>query len=123
MATQWDRDTKTGDYKQANGSPVNTDKLTLRAWHRIKIKQGKWLYAPDPSYGSLLHTVKKQTVDSAALEERLCVQACQPLVDEGSADRVTAQTIATQRGGSALMVTVVDEQNEPQDLVFTRIGV
>jgi phage gp46-like protein len=123
VGTQWDRDTKTGDYKQANGSPVNTSALSLRAWLRLKIKQGKWLYAPDPSFGSLLHTVKKQTVDSVALEERLCVQACQPLVDEGSADRVTAETVATEHGGSAILVKIVDDQNEEQSVLLTRIGV
>ena len=121
--SQWDRDPATGDYVVENGAPVNTDSLRVPAYIRLRAHREGWLYAPSRDFGSAIADVKKlsSTVKDTLLEN-LHEQALAPLIADGRASTITAETIERARGGRAVRVTIVDRQNKPEDFDFAPIG-
>jgi phage gp46-like protein len=131
----WDRDPSSGDYKMgANNAPVQTDSLTIAAYHRIKTRReaGRdsrgqrtgWMYAPDSTYGSDLYTLKKRVNGvTDPLLERSVVDAVAPLVDDGRAHDTKVAIVGAERRGIEYSLTIFDRQNKPAQLVFTATGV
>ncbi len=120
---QWDRDPATGDYVVENGKPVNTERLTVPAYIRLKTRRDGWMYAPSSELGSEIATVQKLTTTTqSTLLENLCEQALAPMVNDGRASSVLAETIDGRRGARLLNITIIDRQNEEQSFEFAAIG-
>lgn len=127
MAQQWDRNPQTGDYIMgADGSPVQTDSLNVRAYHRLKTKRTQWMYAPDDSYGSDFYLVKKRNSSvNSGLLENIAEKSLQPIIDDGSASTVTATSTTApsdNRSSSSLEIDMIDRQNQSQSFNFSPLG-
>ncbi len=127
MAQQWDRDPTTGDYVlTSDGTPQQTDSLVVPAYHRLKTHRTRWMYAPDPDYGSDFYLVQKRNSSvNGGLLESIAEKALQPMIDDGraaSADATNTTTAADNRSSSSLEIDIVDRQNQQQTFNFTPLG-
>jgi phage gp46-like protein len=110
MAKSWLIDPKTGDYVMNNGSPVETDSLTVPAYFRLKTRRLQWLYAPSSTFGSDFHLVKKRrTTEDASFLESIAAQALQPILDDSRADSITVTTTSTARHGIGMQASIVSD--------------
>lgn len=125
MAKSWNLNPVSGDYvMRSNGTPEETDSLTVPAYIRLKTGRQKWLYAPDTSYGSELHEIKKRhTSQDPSNLEAVAVRALQPLVDDGRADQIDIEAKTSYRNAAGLQINITDAQGEPQTLNLDRIGI
>lgn len=124
--SSWAIDPITGDYLQENGAPIPSEDIKYRAFNRLKIPRGGWLYAPDDVYGSDYHLAKKRFNggDLGGLTD-IGERALQPLIDDGSAVRVDVSFDSEQqilRNNAALDFNIVDRQGKIQELTFSPIG-
>ncbi len=119
----WKIDPSTGDYVIENGSPVETDSLTIPAYFRLKAKRGRWLNAPDTNWGSDFYTITKRPSENANQRlENIAVSALQPLVDDGRADSVEVNVLTASRGSAGLETKIVDASGEVETETFKGLG-
>lgn len=112
-----------GDYKMSGGSPIQTNSLRMPALFRLKVKRGKWLYAPNSAYGSDLDQIRKvQTNRDIVLFERTAEKALQPLVDDGRAATIAIEFRASARGGIGLNSKIFQANGIFEDLNLQSVG-
>lgn len=119
----WDIDPSKGDYKlNSSGNPIETDSLLVPAYIRLKAQRTRWLYAPNPDWGSDFYTVRKRhsTLDGS-LCEQIGAHALKPLIDDGRASTVTLTATVQTRGGVGLETEITDSGGEAQTAVFIPI--
>lgn len=119
----WNINPTTGDYALEDGAPVETNSLQLPAYYRLKIKRGKWLYAPDNDYGCDFYTVVKRPLDNAnTLLENIGAAALQPLITDGRASRIEMTVDAQNRYGVGLQCKIVDASGQVETQTFKGLG-
>lgn len=114
----WSLDPATGDYlMNSNGTPKETDSLTIPAYIRLKARRTKWLYAPDPDWGSDFYSVQKrhQPKDGSNLEA-IALRALKPLIDDGRASTITVTASVQSRYGVGLETEIIDASGSPDQL-------
>lgn len=112
-----------GDYKMSGGSPVQTNSLRVPAYIRLKVKKGKWMYAPNLDYGSDLDQIRKlQTNRDIVLFERTAEKALQPMVDDGRAATIAIDFRASARGGIGLNSRIFQANGIFEDLNLQSVG-
>lgn len=119
----WLIDPETRDYRMhANGTPVETDSLLVPAYIRLRAPRRRWMYAPDPNWGSDFWRERRrhQPADGSR-HETLANQALQPLLDSGRATAVDSTADLSTRTASGLRITVTPPGAEPETLVFSPI--
>lgn len=120
----WHLDPNTGDYVMENGSPKQTESLQVPAYVRLKVRRNQWLYAPDNDYGSDYYLLKrKQGNLDASTVEAVGARALQPLISDGRANQITVDTLDTARGGIQMKTQIIDAAGEPEEIIFSRLGV
>lgn len=125
MSQHWNRNPATKDYvMQANGSPEETDSLTIPAFHRLRTKKLQWLYAPNNRYGSDFHTIQKnRTASDASLFENFAIRALEPLVEDGRAEEIEATVVERARHGVCLQTDIQQASGERESFQIDPIGV
>lgn len=122
MAKSWLIDPKTGDYVIEGGVPVQTDSLVVPAYFRLKTRRLRWLYAPDTTYGSDFHLVKKRrTTEDASFLESIAAQALQPILDDGRAESITVNTTATSRSGVGMQASIISDGGQEDTLDLPQV--
>lgn len=107
----------------SGGAPEQTNSLKLPAYYRVKIKRGQWLYAPDSSYGSDYHTLKKRpSINSNSLLENIGANAVQPIVDDGRAKSIEVQVTENGRHATGLKCKIIDASGQVELVTFPGIG-
>ena len=113
MAQNWNQNPASGDYVMVKGAPEQTDSLTIPAYIRLKTKRLTWLYAPDTSYGSDFHLIKKRRTDqNPTLIENVAASALQPIVDDGRAREISVTTTVATRSGVGLETKIADASGQ-----------
>lgn len=124
MAQSWDIDPSTGDYKMENGRPVETDRLTVPAYFRLKTSRNKWMYAPDDKFGSDFKQIKKRRSASETVQtETTAARALSPLVDDGRAREITVEAKQTARYAVGLEIKIKEAGGENSQLNLDSLGV
>jgi phage gp46-like protein len=122
------RDETTGDYVMQTGAnagkPAIDTTLAAPTRTRLRARRGGWMHAPNDQWGSDFHSYRKRksTDFKDGLGESIALKALQPLVDDGRADNLEAETQFTQRGGVAIKVTLLDRQQQQTYDVKTQVG-
>jgi phage gp46-like protein len=124
MAQNWDIDPATGDYLQTGGAPIETDSLRVPAYYRLKIKAGKWMYAPNDAYGSTFNEIKKRQTgrDSSRVENAAAV-ALQPILDDGRAVSITIESLSANRNTVSLRAYIERQRGVVDQLEIPSLGV
>ena len=118
----WQIDPSSGDYVMDKGAPIQTDSLTIPAYFRLKVRQGEWLYAPNPQYGSSFHKIKKKkSTKDASLIENTAAVALQPIADDNRAESIDIETKVVKRGAVGIEVTIFDKNNGEEKLLLPQI--
>jgi phage gp46-like protein len=124
MSQTWDIDPKKGDYVMDKGAPVETDRLTVPAYFRLKTKRTRWLYAPDQAYGSDFYAVlRRPSLNAGEVLEGIAIDALQPLLDDNRASEIEVSADEFTRFGAGLNVKITDASGEADTLNFPGIGV
>lgn len=122
-----DRDQATGDYveDESTGKPTTTEGLGPAIRTRIRAHRGRWMYAPNPEWGSDFYAYKKKkSIDFRdGLGESIATKALEPLVNDGRADNIEVETQFSNRGGVAYGVRLLDRKKRVEYTVTTPIGV
>ena len=114
----------TRDYINQNGSPQESNSLTVPAYFRLAIPRGKWMYAPDDTFGADYDTVlKRPAVNGNQIMETITTNALQPLVDDGRATQVQADVVENDRGATQIQATITDASNEVEVLTLPGLGI
>lgn len=114
----------TGDYIMQNGSPEETNELTMAAYFRLKVKRTQWLYAPDSKYGSDFYLIKKRASTSDPTQiENTAARALQPIADDGRAKQINIDTVASTRNNVGLEVDIAPKAGKVQTLQIPSLGI
>ena len=121
----WFIDPETRDYVlDDKGKPVQDKTLKTPSHIRFRAKREGWLYAPNNQWGSDFHLLKRNhTSASAKVLENVGQKALAPIITEGRATETEIEIIQQTRHGAQLRVKITDAEGEPQEIVFTKIGV
>lgn len=120
------RDQTTGDYViDANGKPVLDSTLAPPTRTRLVAHCKGWLHAPNDQWGSFFFSYKKKrSVDfKDGLGESIAAKALEPMSADGRADNIEVTTQFSQRGGTAIAVSLFDRQKQDEYTVITPVGV
>lgn len=122
MAGNLNLDPKTGDYILENGSPQETDSLTIPAYLRLKTQRTRWLYAPNEDYGSDFYLVQKRRTDQdTTFIENIAIAALNPITQDARANRIDVETVAVARHGIGLRTVIYDARGNVEELVLPSI--
>lgn len=119
----WNINPQTGDYVMERGAPEQTNSLQVAAYFRLKAKRSRWMYAPDPQWGSNLFMIKKRTTSSDnTLVENTAADALQPIVDSGRASDIEIETVDKARHGISMKVQITDAAGNVERVEFVSLG-
>lgn len=124
--SSWKVNPASGDYVMENGAPVPTERLNEPAFYRVAVRRGQWLHAPDSSYGSDFHLVKKRFNgrDVSPLKN-IAERAVQPLLDDGRARDIAVEYTNQQtsnRNAASGSIHILDNQGQVTTVVLPPIG-
>lgn len=107
-----------------SGSPKQTDSLRVPAYVRLKTPRNQWMYAPDESYGSDFHNLKKrQTTRDASQIETVAANALQPIADDGRARSIEVEATQVARHGVGLETKIAEASGRLDNLLLPSLGV
>ena len=115
-------DPKTRDYNNLNGQIENRNQILTEIYLRLKIPQKKYLYAKDPTCGSLLHTLKNKrgSINKTQLAQ-IVADALKPLVEQR---RITIEDIRIPRlvlGNISIEIDCTDTSGEQLYFVLNAV--
>lgn len=119
------RDEETGDYVvDDTGRPESDTTLSPAIRTRLRGHRGKWMHAPDPTWGSdFWRYKKKRSVDFRDdLDESIALSAVEPLAKDGRAENFECETQFQNRGGVAYKLRFLDRQKQAEFSVTTPVG-
>lgn len=112
----------TGDYVVTNGDTVQDFTLQFPAYLRLKVQRKKWLYAPDNNYGADFYKILKRSSNTPKVLETVAVKALQPLIDDGRAKEITAESMPQARNICNIEVNILEANNYLQTFEFNPVG-
>ena len=118
-------DRSNGDYVlNEKGKIEETDSLIIPAYIRLRTKKGKWMYAPDTSYGSTFFEAKKRkTNGDASAMEKIASTALKPLIDDGRADQIDIDATYSSRHAIGLEIKIESSKGLVDTLGLESLGV
>lgn len=104
---------ETKDYVNLNGQIENKNQVLTEIYLRLTIPQKKYIYAKDPTIGSLLYSLSNQrgTVNKTQLSQTVA-NALKPMVEQR---KITIQTIKIPRlvlGNISIEINCTDTSGE-----------
>lgn len=113
----WLMDPATRDYQIDGGSPVVDTSLKMPIYFRTMIPRTRWMYAPNPKYGSDFWAYRDRlSQSSGAIAEAIETRALQPLIEDGRAVSIDVAVDTVERAGITLDVKALDAAGQQSRL-------
>jgi phage gp46-like protein len=115
-------DPATQDYANLNGQIENKNQVVTEIYLRLTIPQKKYMYAKDPSIGSLLYRFSNQrgSINKTQLAQ-VVANSLQPMVEQGT---LTIQEIKIPRlvlGNIVIEINCTDKSGEQIHFVLNSV--